>query len=203
MIGSTLIPILLSLLFLQTRAFTVGPISLQYKSLGIRQPHHHTSIIHSSQLYLSQNETPDPTTEKIQYSNFREAEIAGLRCMQQSLYSQAVSIFQQALQLPGSKVDVIRSKLTPGPSPVGGAFLGGTEGKVVYTLDEFEYQAVYYNLACAYSQLNQVDEVSCKNHDPSFLMPCPLYMNFHFSSSPSSYFKLGLGEFGKGFSIWI
>jgi hypothetical protein len=99
-------------------------------------------------------------TEENKFSTFREAEMAGLKCMQEESYSTAILIFNQALKLPGSKVDVIRSKLTPGPSPVGGAILGGTEGKLVYTLDEFEYQAAYYNMACAYSQLQQADEVS-------------------------------------------
>jgi hypothetical protein len=44
-----------------------------------------------------------------------------------------------------------------GPSPVGGA-TGGTESKTVLSLDEFEVQAAYYNMACATAQLNQSDE---------------------------------------------
>ena len=33
--------------------------------------------------------------------------------------------------------------------------MGGFESKNTLTLDEFELQAAYYNMACAYSQLNQ------------------------------------------------
>lgn len=58
------------------------------------------------------------------------------------------------MNLPGSKLDVIRTKLVSGPSPVGGA-TGGTESKSVQSLDEFEIQAAYYNMACAHAQLNQ------------------------------------------------
>jgi len=159
-----IIPCLSYLIFVQIHAFVaLSPrIPQQGNSYWAlpRQPcnHHH----HPIPRYLSQSSNPNSPDkeEKVQYTTFREAEIAGLRYMQEGLYTQAVSTFQKALQLPGSKIDVIRTKLTPGPSPVGGAFLGGTEGKVVYTLDDFEHQAVYYNLACAYSQLNQADEVS-------------------------------------------
>ena len=46
-----------------------------------------------------------------------------------------------------SKKDIIRKANIAGPSPVGGA-AGGTEGRVVLTLDEFELQAAHYNIAC-------------------------------------------------------
>ena len=134
-------------LFLQNYGFTtVRKTSIGSSAAGLLQRH---------RLYSSQ----DNVDTEGQFATFREAEVAGLRFMQVGSYTQAISVFLQALKLPGSRVDVIRSKLTPGPSPVGGAILGGTEGKVVYTLDEFEYQAAYYNLACAYAQSNQVDEV--------------------------------------------
>lgn len=61
------------------------------------------------------------------------------------------------MTLPGSRSDIIRTANVPGPSPVGGA-KGGTEGRAVQTLDEFEYQAVHYNMACAYANLGNVGE---------------------------------------------
>jgi hypothetical protein len=59
--------------------------------------------------------------------------------------------------LPGSKIDVIRTKTLGGPSPVGGA-IGGFESKSIFTLDEFELQAANYNMACAHAQLGRTDE---------------------------------------------
>jgi len=69
--------------------------------------------------------------------------------------------FQKALKLPGSKKDVVRTKLVSGPSPVGGS-AGGTESTSVQTLDEFELQAAHYNMACAYAKLENAPEVSLK-----------------------------------------
>jgi hypothetical protein len=62
------------------------------------------------------------------------------------------------MKLPGSRPDVMRTKLLSGPSPVGGAF-GGLESSRVMTLDEFELQAAHYNMACAYAQLGNAVEV--------------------------------------------
>lgn len=90
-------------------------------------------------------------------TNFREAEIIGLRLMQEGRYADALEAFNKALKLPGSKLDVIRTKNVSGPSPVGGA-TGGTEGKEVWSLDEFELQAAYYNMACACSKLGEIEE---------------------------------------------
>lgn len=71
--------------------------------------------------------------------------------------------FKKGLKLPGSRPDVVRTKLTPGPSPVGGA-TGGTESTSVLVLDEFELQAAHYNMACAYALLGNAHEVStCLN----------------------------------------
>ena len=57
---------------------------------------------------------------------------------------------------------MVRNKLLAGPSPVGGSF-GGLQSQTVYTLDEFELQAAYYNMACIYSKLgdttNAVDNL--------------------------------------------
>ena len=68
------------------------------------------------------------------------------------------SAFQKGMKLPGSRPDVLRTKSLSGPSPVGGAF-GGTESQRVMTLDDFELQAAHYNMACAHSQLGNLDEV--------------------------------------------
>ena len=62
------------------------------------------------------------------------------------------------MSLPGSRPDIVRTANVPGPSPVGGA-KGGTEGRAVMNLDEFEYQAAHYNVACAYACLGNVREV--------------------------------------------
>jgi hypothetical protein len=140
----------------------------------------------STVLYMSAEEPTTPTT-------FREAEILGLRLMQEGNYDQALkgesnnaflaseeinllsagllklpefhmgsiipffphhphhSVFEAALKLPGSRPDIIRTKVYQ-TSPVGGG-MGGTESQSVLTLDEFELQAVHYNMACAYAQL--------------------------------------------------
>lgn len=75
-------------------------------------------------------------------------------------------VFQKGLNLPGSRTDIIRTKTLSGPSPVGGS-TGGTEGRVVQTLDEFELQAAHYNIACAYACLDKVDE-ACKSLEQAF-----------------------------------
>ena len=95
---------------------------------------------------------PEPTT-------FREAEVIGLRFMQEGRHEDALTAFKMAMKLPGSRPDVVRTKMLSGPSPVGGS-QGGTEGKLVMGLDEFELQAAHYNMACAYARLENVSEVS-------------------------------------------
>lgn len=75
-------------------------------------------------------------------------------------------VFQNGLKLPGSRTDIIRTKITSGPSPVGGS-TGGTEGKVVQTLDEFEFQAAHYNIACANASLSKVNE-ACASLEQAF-----------------------------------
>lgn len=96
-------------------------------------------------------------SEGIIPTTFREAEILGLRLMQDGRYEEALSTFTKGLKLPGSKLDIIRTKNVSGPSPVGGS-AGGTEGKEVWSLDEFEYQAAYYNMACACAKLGAIAE---------------------------------------------
>mmetsp|Transcript_35725 Transcript_35725/g.106615 ORF Transcript_35725/g.106615 Transcript_35725/m.106615 type:complete len:220 (-) Transcript_35725:415-1074(-) len=90
-------------------------------------------------------------------TNFREAEVLGLRYMQEGDYERALNAFQRGMKLSGSRVDVVRTKMLSGPSPVGGS-QGGTEGKVEMRLDEFELQAAHYNIACAYAKLGNVPE---------------------------------------------
>ena len=60
--------------------------------------------------------------------------------------------FKKAMKLPGSRFDILREANVPGPSPVGGS-KGGTTGRAVQTLDEFELQAVHYNMACCHAAL--------------------------------------------------
>jgi len=83
--------------------------------------------------------------------------VQGLRLMQDGKHEEAVKAFKYAMTLPGSRSDVIRTANVPGPSPVGGS-KGGTEGRAIQTLDEFEYQAAHYNMACAYAALGNVGE---------------------------------------------
>ncbi len=61
------------------------------------------------------------------------------------------------MTLPGSRTDIRRTSNISGPSPVGGS-TGGSEGRRVQILDEFEYQAAHYNMACAHASLNNVGE---------------------------------------------
>ena len=61
------------------------------------------------------------------------------------------------MTLPGSRSDILRKANISGPSPVGGSS-GGTTDQFIQTLDEFEYQAAHYNLACTYSRLGDVGE---------------------------------------------
>mmetsp|Transcript_4358 Transcript_4358/g.7300 ORF Transcript_4358/g.7300 Transcript_4358/m.7300 type:complete len:209 (-) Transcript_4358:222-848(-) len=90
-------------------------------------------------------------------TSFRDAEVLGLRFMQEGQFDEALKTFQNGMKLPGSRPDVIRTKLLSGPSPVGGA-VGGSESRTVLSLDEFELQAAHYNMACAHAQLKNVDE---------------------------------------------
>jgi len=99
-------------------------------------------------------------------TSFREAEVLGLRYMQEGDYERALNAFQRGMKLPGSRVDVVRTKMLSGPSPVGGS-AGGTEGRVEMKLDEFELQAAHYNIACAYAKLGNVAE-SVANIQMSF-----------------------------------
>jgi hypothetical protein len=70
-----------------------------------------------------------------------------------------MKVFQKGVKLPGSRKDIIRTQRVGGPSPVGGSS-GGTDGRIVQTLDEFELQAAHYNIACACARLGKSTEVS-------------------------------------------
>lgn len=61
------------------------------------------------------------------------------------------------MTLPGSRPDILRKSNISGPSPVGGSS-GGTTDQFVRTLDEFEYQAAHYNLACTHARLGNIGE---------------------------------------------
>lgn len=77
--------------------------------------------------------------------------------MQAGRHEEAVKTFKKAMTLPGSRFDILREANVPGASPVGGA-KGGTTGRAVQTLDEFEFQAAHYNMACAHAALGQEGE---------------------------------------------
>lgn len=110
-----------------------------------------TTSAASSAIYMTDERQQDqqPTT-------FRQAEVLGLKLMQERKYEQALQVFEKGMKLPGSKNDVIR-KSVANQSPVGGS-MGGFESKSSSTLDEFELQAAHYNMACAYAQLSNVDQ---------------------------------------------
>jgi len=99
---------------------------------------------------MTNDNIPDPIS-------FREAEVLGLRLMQEGSFEEALVAFKKGMKLPGSRPDVIRSRSASGPSPVGGSF-GGTDSQKVMQLDDFELQAVYYNMACANSRLGNISE---------------------------------------------
>uniref|UniRef100_A0A7R9WNU1 Uncharacterized protein n=1 Tax=Craspedostauros australis TaxID=1486917 RepID=A0A7R9WNU1_9STRA len=133
-----------------TQAFVVQPqagTNLQSAS-GIRTnipPHRAGSVVQ-----MTSEEIP-------QLTSFREAEILGLRFMQEGNFQSALDAFEKGMKLPGSRPDIVRTKSLAGPSPVGGSY-GGTESKKVLALDDFELQAAHYNMACAHSRLGNLDE---------------------------------------------
>lgn len=119
-----------------------------------QQQHHnkvgaHTAAV-TSMMMITNEDIPDPST-------FREAEVLGLRLMQEGDFEDALVAFQKGMKLPGTRPDVLRTKSTSGPSPVGGSY-GGTDSRQVLALDDFELQAVYYNMACAHSRLGNISE---------------------------------------------
>lgn len=77
--------------------------------------------------------------------------------MQDRKYEEALKTFQQAMKLPGTRSDILRAGPS-GASPVGGSYGGGSASKAVRTLDEFEFQAAHYNIACAHASLGSAGE---------------------------------------------
>lgn len=136
-------------------AFTIqkNSRSISFGGIGIQ-----------SQLFSETSGGPSPAGPEPE--NFREAEVLGLRLMQEGQHEGALKVFQKGLKLPGSRTDIIRTKNISGPSPVGGSS-GGTEGKVVQFLDEFELQAAHYNIACACASLNKIGD-SCGSLEQAF-----------------------------------
>jgi len=101
-------------------------------------------------MMMTNEDIPDPST-------FREAEVLGLRLMQEGSFEDALIAFKKGMKLPGSRPDVLRTRSNFGPSPVGGSY-GGTDSQTIMSLDDFELQAVYYNMACAHSRLGNIPE---------------------------------------------
>ena len=101
--------------------------------------------------------------------------------------------FKLAMTLPGSRTDILRTANVPGPSPVGGS-KGGTEGRTVQTLDEFEYQAGHYNMACAHASLGNVGE-SVSNLRAAFERGFDSYATV--GSDPDLASVRGTAEFGR------
>ncbi|KAL7512478.1 hypothetical protein ACHAXN_009450 [Cyclotella atomus] len=118
----------------------------------------HPTQLQSASAESAENNNAAPTdTAGTSPTTFREAEVLGLRYMQDGRYDEALKAFKLAMSLPGSRPDILRKANISGPSPVGGSS-GGTTDKFVRTLDEFEYQAAHYNLACTYACLGDVGE---------------------------------------------
>jgi len=132
---------------------------------GMKQYHNkvgaHTAAV-TSMMMITNEDIPDPST-------FREAEVLGLRLMQEENFEDALVVFRKGMKLPGTRPDVVRTKSTSGPSPVGGSY-GGTDSKRILSLDDFELQAVYYNMACAHSRLGNISEV--RSHIPYTVYLC-------------------------------
>lgn len=149
---------------LYPKAFTL--IESQYKSPKLKhffqEKSRATSSNHGSScitMLASSSENSDSNIDSLDSGcqTFRDAEEQGLRLMQQGRHLEALECFQQGLRLPGSRTDIVRSQTQAGPSPVGGSS-GGKTSQVLQTLDEFEFQAAYYNIGCAYSCLGQIDD---------------------------------------------
>jgi len=107
------------------------------------------SMADITQTLPTNNRVNNPTT-------FREAEVLGLKLLKEEKYEEALGAFEEALRLPGSKSDVVRTMRWEGPSPVGGS-IGGFNTNVVLSLDEFELQGAHYNMACAYANMENID----------------------------------------------
>eukprot|EP00429_Kryptoperidinium_foliaceum_P020205 CAMPEP_0176032130 /NCGR_PEP_ID=MMETSP0120_2-20121206/15855_1 /TAXON_ID=160619 /ORGANISM="Kryptoperidinium foliaceum, Strain CCMP 1326" /LENGTH=205 /DNA_ID=CAMNT_0017365443 /DNA_START=153 /DNA_END=770 /DNA_ORIENTATION=+ len=130
-------------------AYTV-PYSSSSASRHVPPSARRSAETSATSMMMTAEDAPDPTS-------FREAEVLGLRLMQEGNFQEALTAFQKGMKLPGSRPDVVRTKALSGPSPVGGAF-GGTESQPILALDDFELQAAHYNMACAHARLGNLDD---------------------------------------------
>lgn len=159
--------LLLAALATMATAYVVPNRPMAFASLSSTSTRSNT--FNSNQHYMTADSlaaSGDAAIPEPRLTTFREAEVLGLRLMQEGNYEGALDVFQKGMKLPGSNKDVVRTKSLSGPSPVGGA-MGGYESSDVYPLDEFELQAAHYNIACAHAQLRNLDE-SIANLQKSF-----------------------------------
>lgn len=130
------------------------PMAFATLATNIRNTRHQSRYMMTANVAAAGDAAiPEPSL-----TTFREAEVLGLRLMQEGNYEEALKVFQKGMKLPGSNKDVVRTKSLSGPSPVGGS-MGGFESQNVYPLDEFELQAAHYNIACVHAQLGNLEEV--------------------------------------------
>jgi hypothetical protein len=136
----------------------------------------------TTSIQMMYEDTPDPTT-------FREAEILGLRLMQEGSFEEALvgkweiwgwvdlqKVVDISRQLAAlfclSKIQAFQKGMKlPGSRPdvlrtkslsgpsPVGGAFGGTESQNIMTLDDFELQAAHYNMACAHARLGNLNEV--------------------------------------------
>jgi len=142
-------------------AYVVPNRPMAFASLASRSLQKANYMTADSFAAAGESAIPEPVV-----TTFREAEVLGLRLMQEGSYQEALNVFQKGMKLPGSNKDVVRTKSLSGPSPVGGS-MGGYESQTVFPLDEFELQAAHYNIACAHAQLGNLDG-SIANLEKSF-----------------------------------
>jgi|NOAtaT_6_FD_contig_71_3357402_length_968_multi_4_in_0_out_0_1 tetratricopeptide (TPR) repeat protein len=154
-LSSPLSPTAFTLIKSRLKSSNLKYYLFQEKSRAIWSYHERSCIT----MLASGSESSDSNIDRLGPAGqtFRDAEEQGLRLMQQGRHLEALECFQQGLRLPGSRIDIVRSQTQAGPSPVGGSS-GGKTSQVLQTLDEFEYQAAYYNIGCAYACLGRIDD---------------------------------------------
>jgi tetratricopeptide (TPR) repeat protein len=160
-LASTIVGLLMALLSVSTTAFVAPNRPMAFATLATsirRNTQHHPYNMMTANVAAS-GDPGDAAIPEPSLTTFREAEVLGLRLMQEGNYEEALKVFQKGMKLPGSNKDVVRTKSLSGPSPVGGS-MGGFESQNVFPLDEFELQAAHYNIACVHAQLGNLEEVS-------------------------------------------
>jgi len=165
--SSFVVPTTSPLCFFRSSSSSPSPSTPSSSSPPVLESSSKTSLIPKASTFVSsgilcrvrlaaEGFSDDLSSSSAAPQSFREAEILGLRLMQQGQHKDALEVFQEGLKLPGSRTDILRTK-TLNTSPVGGS-TGGSEARTVQTLDEFESQAAHYNIACAYAQLGKSNE---------------------------------------------